>query len=100
MFLNHLNNNLPNAISNYFIKSREFHNYQTRNAINNKLVVPAFNSYRYGNYSIKHQCIMDWNKFINLIQNMFFQIYGKNGNLTSIFDLNKGQFNRLIKKIF
>ena len=93
-----LTHRLPLAISNYFTQVRNVHSYLTRNSLKGNLVVPIFKSNKYGRYSIKYQCITEWNKNLSKICNKFLIKYN-NLNLSTFLELNMSQFPRLIKNI-
>ena len=92
-------NNIPASIGNYFRQSQDVHSYNTRNVKNGKLVPPAFKSMKYGKYSIKYQCTIEWNKSITEINNLYLTKYRNSHIYRSFLDLNRNQFNRLIRKI-
>ena len=92
-----LTNYLPFSISNFFTQSRHVHLYNTRNAENGKLVVPKFKGIKYGKYSIKYQCVTEWNKHISEINKAFRLKYGN--VLDSLLNLNRNQFNKIVRKV-
>ena len=89
-----LKNNVPLSVSNYFVCSRETHEYETRNIL--KLYVPAFNTFTYGKFSIKYQCIANWNNSLKDIKNAFISKYSTNNEINNLLDLNRTQFYNLI----
>ena len=94
-----LTNYLPSSIANFFTQSRHFHSYNTRNVENGKLVVAKFKGIKYGKYSIKYQCTSEWNKLISEINNAFVLKYSNALHIRSFLDLNRNQFNKLIRKV-
>ena len=89
---------LPVSISNFFDLSCNVHSHFTRNTENAKLAVPAFKSKKYGKYSIKYQCVIEWNKSLININNAFLFKYS-NSHFNSFLDLKRQAFIRLIRKI-
>ena len=59
-----LKNNLPTIFNNKFTRVNKYHNYNTRNAIQNKVALPKIKTQIYGIKSIKFQCSSSWNFFI------------------------------------
>ena len=51
------------AISFLVLHSKDKHNYQTRSGTQNLLDVPLARTNKYGEESVKYQCIRDWNNF-------------------------------------
>ena len=90
-----LKNNLPSFIRNLFTLSCNIHSHYTRNVDNGKLVVPKFNSMKYGKYSIKYQCVTEWNKSLTYFKNNFNNAYGNN-HCDTFLDGTKNQFKKLI----
>ena len=89
--------NLPSSIKGFFSFSKDFHAYNTRSSETYKLILPRFNSSKYGKNAIKYQCITEWNKSITEINNSFKSQYSNSLYYKHIFDLNKNQFKRLIQ---
>ena len=58
-----INNILPIKFKDYFISLNNLNYIRTRNSKTAKLFVPSINSTRYGRHSIKHSCILSWNKY-------------------------------------
>ena len=73
-----LKNNLPLFIGNFFTLSRDVHSHFTRNVNNGKLIVPKFNSVRYGKNFIKYRSVIEWNKSLTYFKNNFNSVYGNN----------------------
>ena len=94
-----ITNYLPSSISNFFIQCRHFYSYNTRNVENGKLVLPIFKGMKYGKYSIKYQCTIEWNKLICKINNAFVLKYSHAIHLNSFLDLNRNQFSKLVRKV-
>ena len=93
-----LTHNLPISMSNYFTQTCNFHSYFTRNTENAKLILPVFKSQKYGKFSIKYQCITEWNKHLTSINNAFLTKYN-NLQLNTFLGLNRNQFVSLIRSI-
>ena len=90
-----LKNNLPLFIGNFFTLSRDVHSHFTRNVNNGKLIVPKFNSVRYGKNSIKYQSVIESNKSLTYFKNNFNSVYGNN-YYDSFLDGTRNQFKKLI----
>ena len=67
-----LNKNTPTIFSDFFNKTNDFYSISTRNSKKGKLYVPYVNSVRYGRHSIKHSCVLSWNRIIDLFPNTDF----------------------------
>ena len=93
----HLHNNLPNSISNFFTKESDIHPYRTRNNELGKLNVPRIYTNKYGKFSFKHQCILNWNSSLSNCQSLLDNSH--NSTLT-INDISKNQHKKLLYKIF
>ena len=65
LFTYHVKQN--NAVATYFsvLHFRDKHNYQTRSATHNLLVVPLTRTNKECKRSVKLKCITDWNNFKN-----------------------------------
>ena len=65
LFKYHVKQN--NAVATYFsvLYSRDKHNYQTRSATHNLLVVPLTRTNKECKRSVKYKCIRNWNSFKN-----------------------------------
>ena len=93
----HLHNNLPKSISKFFTKTSDIHPYATRNNEHGKLNVPRVYTRRYGKFSIKHQCILNWNSSLSSCQN--FLNNAKNYPVTSN-NMTRNQYKKMLYKIF
>ena len=85
---NSLISNLPSAISNFFQQCRDMYQYDLRYNVHGKLNVPKFKSTKYGKYSIKYQCIYQWNKSLPTLISQLEMKYKDNQNINSLLDLN------------
>ena len=66
----YLNNNLPGAFTNTFIRTNDLYEYSTRQATTGKLFIPSYKSTTFGLKCIYKRCINSWNYLsteINLI---------------------------------
>ena len=93
-----INNNLPPSIGNFFTLSCNVHSHYTRNVDNGKLSVPKLNSMKYGKYSIKYQCVTEWNKSLTYFKNNFNNVYSKN-HYESFLGGTRNQFKKLIHSL-
>ena len=58
-----LNNKTPLSVCETF--ALMLHSHNTRS--NNQIIIPQTNTYIFGNYSIRYQCISIWNHFSNIV---------------------------------
>ena len=94
-----INCSLPVSILNFFIKSRDTYSYITHGAKNGKLILPKYKSVKYGKNSIKYRCVIEWNKSVKAIRNIFDQKYENSHHYKNFLDLSRIQFKKLISKI-
>jgi hypothetical protein len=88
-----LQNKLPHSFLNFFIKTTDIHNYCTRNSKNSKLYSTFFTTNKYGKFSIKQQCITQWNQCIpELIKNSKI----KYPLILNYLLLNRVQFKKIL----
>ena len=88
----YINNNLPISLSGFFTKTKDIHHQNTRNVDNAKLYVPLFRTFKYGKFSIKHQCILAWNASLVSLK---FSLEER-----SIFDLSRMQYKNFLYSSF
>jgi len=56
-----LEKNNPQIFHNYFKKSSDIHNHQTRAALNDLIDIPQVKTDHYGHFSVKSRSSSDWN---------------------------------------
>ena len=95
---NHLHNNLPNSISNFFAKTSDIHTYATRNNEHGKLNIPRVYTRRYGKYSIKQQCILNCDSSLSSCRQNFLN-NAQNYPVT-INNMTRNQYQKMLHKIF
>ena len=88
----YINNNLPISLSGFFTKTKDIHHQNTRNVDNAKLYVPLFRTFKYGKFSIEHQCILAWNA--SLVSLKF------SSEERTIFDLSRMQYKNFLYSSF
>ena len=93
----HLHKNLPISISNLFTKTSDIHPYATRNNEHGKLNIPRIYTLKYGKFSIKYQCILNWNSSLSGCQD--FLNNALNYHVT-IDNMTRNQYKKMLYKIF
>ena len=80
-----LNGNIPESFTDYFMKTQQIHNHNTRGAQRKHLYIPQIKTTLYGTNSIIYQSITAWNNIHKKIN--------KNIN-----DVSRNQFYKAIKE--
>ena len=60
-----LRGTLPFAVNNNFIFSHNFHNYNTRGSVLNKIILPKVRTKVYGLKSINYESSLVWNNLVS-----------------------------------
>lgn len=93
----HVKQILPAPLVNYFTEINSLHSHATSSSRVGKIFQKPFSTIRYGKYSIKNQCISDWNSSIkNLIQLLKIKCISNSKPILDIDQLSRTQFKNLV----
>ena len=93
----HLHKNLSISISNLFTKTSDIHPYVTRNNEYAKLNVPRIYTLRYGKFSLKYQCILNWNSSLSSCQDF---LNNAHNYPATINNMTSNHYKSMLYKIF
>ena len=89
--------NLPEPLSNFFTVVSNVHSHGTVNSNLGKLFQNQIRTLRYGKYSIRNQCISDWNESIKEVSQILqTKCISENKPVPAIIDLSRSHFKFLI----
>ena len=88
--------NIPDPLSNFFVTTNNLYSHETKSSKLGKLFQNHVHN-RYGKFSIRNQCISDWNTHIQEINHLLnAQYISKNEATPEIKQLSRMQFKNLI----
>ena len=65
-----INETLPESFKNFFEMCEDIYDFETRSSESHCIWIPRVNTSTYGLNSTAHHCILTWNKFAHIFDNL------------------------------